>query len=392
VDQAGAFLQSILETPDDDAPRLIYADWLDDQGDADRAEFIRLQVARAGLHPADARARPMLRREAELLRRHEHAWLGRLSRLAQRCWFHRGFVEEVAVGVEQLLLDGDEMFRLAPVRRLRLRNGNALPALMQSNPAVADRLADLLRPVRGLNLNFPYLSEPAGLALLSLPRPPRLEALHLTNNTLSVPGVSVLAGSEVLASLTTLEFNTALPSRESIEVLLRSPHLANLRHLSLNGIGQGDRVAGLLAGSPLLPRLRSLSLCHAGLTSDGLAELAGRAVALESLELSFNPLGPAGVRELTRAPQLGRLTWLNLSRARVGNEGASALARSDLMARLIGIDLSLNRVGDEGASALARAPEDVSPGTVDLIYNPLGAAARDALARRFGDDVCLFKR
>ena len=45
-----AFLEDIVAHPDDDAPRLVFADWLDDHGDADRAEFIRLQVSgvRAG--------------------------------------------------------------------------------------------------------------------------------------------------------------------------------------------------------------------------------------------------------------------------------------------------------------------------------------------------------
>lgn len=36
-----AFLQAICSTPDDLAPRLIYADWLDDQGQHERAEEIR---------------------------------------------------------------------------------------------------------------------------------------------------------------------------------------------------------------------------------------------------------------------------------------------------------------------------------------------------------------
>src|SRR5688500_16170422 len=40
---AQAFLDAIVDAPDDDAPRLVYADWLDDHGDADRAEFIRAQ-------------------------------------------------------------------------------------------------------------------------------------------------------------------------------------------------------------------------------------------------------------------------------------------------------------------------------------------------------------
>jgi uncharacterized protein (TIGR02996 family) len=35
-----AFLQAILESPDDDTPRLVYADWLDEH---DRDEFIHMQ-------------------------------------------------------------------------------------------------------------------------------------------------------------------------------------------------------------------------------------------------------------------------------------------------------------------------------------------------------------
>lgn len=42
-DDAG-FLEAIIRDPADDVPRLIYADWLDDRGEADRAEFIRDQV------------------------------------------------------------------------------------------------------------------------------------------------------------------------------------------------------------------------------------------------------------------------------------------------------------------------------------------------------------
>ena len=32
-----AFLQDIVANPDDDAPRLIYADWLEEHGEAERA-------------------------------------------------------------------------------------------------------------------------------------------------------------------------------------------------------------------------------------------------------------------------------------------------------------------------------------------------------------------
>src|SRR5262245_7718189 len=61
-----ALLRAIYETPDDDAPRLIYADWLDENGDPRQAEFIRVQVELARL-PADKRKEsPIFAREREL--------------------------------------------------------------------------------------------------------------------------------------------------------------------------------------------------------------------------------------------------------------------------------------------------------------------------------------
>jgi len=38
-----ALLAGILAAPDDDAPRLVFADWLDEYGEPERAEFIRVQ-------------------------------------------------------------------------------------------------------------------------------------------------------------------------------------------------------------------------------------------------------------------------------------------------------------------------------------------------------------
>lgn len=39
-----SFLRAIIENPQDDALRLIFADWLDEHGDSGRTEFIRVQV------------------------------------------------------------------------------------------------------------------------------------------------------------------------------------------------------------------------------------------------------------------------------------------------------------------------------------------------------------
>jgi uncharacterized protein (TIGR02996 family) len=71
-----ALLAAIRAHPDDDTPRLAYADWLDDAGLAARSEFVRVQVQLARLPDHDP-ARPALEdREHDLLAAHEPAWLG----------------------------------------------------------------------------------------------------------------------------------------------------------------------------------------------------------------------------------------------------------------------------------------------------------------------------
>lgn len=46
-----AFMSRIIDSPDDDAPRLVFADWLDEHGEPERAEFIRVQIRLANLKP-----------------------------------------------------------------------------------------------------------------------------------------------------------------------------------------------------------------------------------------------------------------------------------------------------------------------------------------------------
>ena len=43
LSQHEAFLRAIFDAPDDDTPRLVYADFLQENGEDDRAELIRVQ-------------------------------------------------------------------------------------------------------------------------------------------------------------------------------------------------------------------------------------------------------------------------------------------------------------------------------------------------------------
>jgi uncharacterized protein (TIGR02996 family) len=86
------FLQEIVAHPEDDAPRLVYADWLDDNEQPARAEFIRVQVRLAALEKGAPEGDELRRRQAELLGRHVSVWLGPWEGAFPGTTFERGFL------------------------------------------------------------------------------------------------------------------------------------------------------------------------------------------------------------------------------------------------------------------------------------------------------------
>jgi uncharacterized protein (TIGR02996 family) len=72
-----ALIAAIREAPDDDAPRLMAADWFEEQGgeaNTARAEFIRVQIQRANLPQDDIRQSELQARELRLLKRWALFW------------------------------------------------------------------------------------------------------------------------------------------------------------------------------------------------------------------------------------------------------------------------------------------------------------------------------
>jgi uncharacterized protein (TIGR02996 family) len=77
----GPFLQTILARPNDSGPRLVYADWLEEQGDCHRAEFLRLDTEWLELPKTDPRRIEIARRLVNLFYRHGDKWERPLSEL-----------------------------------------------------------------------------------------------------------------------------------------------------------------------------------------------------------------------------------------------------------------------------------------------------------------------
>ena len=299
-----ASLQAIIENPDDDAPRLVYADWLEERGDP-RGEFIRVQCDLARMAPGDPRYFELYRRTEQLWAAHSETWLQPFHRaLAERslsfhalfyghmCMphgplFDRGFLEEVSMTADHFLTLADVLFRLAPVRKAVLLGAR-------------DHMSALARS--------PYLARLKALGLHGQPN-------DFTPSDFSDcdPGPCWLApigdvGARALAA---------------------SPHLGGLTALDLGYNEVGDAGAQALAACPGL----------AGLTE---------------LDLSLNRIGDGGARALASSPRLSRLGTLNLAGNSVGYAGARALVAAPHLACLTKLDLSLNRISPRGLRALAR--------------------------------------
>src|SRR5205085_7226908 len=94
-----ALLRAVIDAPDD-GPRLLYADWLAEHGDPDRAEFIQLQCALAQLPPADPRRPDLEAAELRLWAVHGDDWLGLEPGAVDRWTFRRGFLDEVSLSAD----------------------------------------------------------------------------------------------------------------------------------------------------------------------------------------------------------------------------------------------------------------------------------------------------
>jgi uncharacterized protein (TIGR02996 family) len=190
-------LRMIALEPDDDAPRLVFADWCEDNGMPDRAEFIRAQVCLEAIR----RAFPVPDREAlesalygitsgwtcagdsperrqaafrarRLLDAHESEWVRSLGGAGKReVGWSRGFVEVVDADPAVLEASGSDLFDLHPIRRLLLTGMSGNLGALRLIPA-ENRLRALELLLDDINhdalLKLPGFTHLGGLEELSL--------------------------------------------------------------------------------------------------------------------------------------------------------------------------------------------------------------------------------
>lgn len=94
ADERQRLLRAVLDAPDDDGPRSVYSDWLQQQGDP-RGELIavQLEIERLDAKTNGERVRQLFERQSALLLKHRRAWLKEtFGKRSSGCGFRRGFV------------------------------------------------------------------------------------------------------------------------------------------------------------------------------------------------------------------------------------------------------------------------------------------------------------
>jgi uncharacterized protein (TIGR02996 family) len=353
------FLADICENPDDDAPRLIFADWLEDHGEDDRAEFIRAQIERSRITTRHDRWPTLIRREDALLAMHEPDWRSHLPVLDGVTWedFSRGFVESAWVAsVDVLLRHAERIFSTTPVTRLQIGSITAGCAMQLAKNAALSRLREL----------------------------------HIGSNpNLTAHGVRYLVSSPYIANLRALLLHNNELSTTAIAELSCSPHLLRLQELYLSGNDLPDVALQMLADARL-PCLRDLDLRDNNLGHRGIeAFVAHKWETLETLYLVNNRIEGDGALAIAVTHNLPQLKRLYLNYNPLQNQGALALSMSATLHALRELDLRHCGIRDAGAEALARSEILQNLEMLWLGGNRLRAETIGLLRDRFGERLRL---
>lgn len=345
----------ICARPDEDTPRLVLADWLDEQGDkpsAFRADLVRTHCRLARMEPWSPEWRELNDHWAKKLSpkfetqkaENKLPWAAHLKGRVRAWALERGLVGHLTLFSKRFVNEGDSYFEQDPVRSVKFVKLDS--AMGSVKPDVLFQCEHLAR-VADVDFDGSGLADKALEQFGKSPHIAGLRSLGLGGNN----------------NFT----RAALPKLLAKLPALTNLYLANNTHFKT---GHADD----LAKCAHLARVRVLNLSGTGLSAEGVAALVGSKHATNLTELSLQPqdeydeehgyaLGPRGERAtglaiceaLAATEHLGQLTDLNLNYANVGGEGAVNLAQAHLPA-LKRLHLCENGLTRDGLKALAAAP------------------------------------
>ncbi len=405
-----ALVSAICDQPDEDTPRLIFADYLDERDEPAHAAFIRAQVELARTAPWEPFAVRCKWREPSVLS--GEAFRPTLPKLSSAVeWasvpFRRGFGWWIDV---LMASEWDAriapLFDRAPIGKVTLRG-----ALLDDWRRVAesDRLSRLraivfatspieplfaIRDATGVErVTDLHFNRASGAGM-----PEVIEDLFRSYLGRVVRGLHFHMGYEsrdaLLDALNTgpslerLSFSVMGLAADSLRRLFDGPIANKLAELHFVNEPLSDDGLRVLAGT--LPHgLRDLTLISVGMRPDGLEAFArsDRLTNLCRMTLHGNALTPRAVKVLSLTHSLTALRAIDLSGCHIGDKGVRHVTQAKWWENLVEVVLRRNSLSHIGVKHLLNAPVPPDLTALVLDRDSLSPESRAALVKKFGAAV-----
>lgn len=347
------FVASIVADPDDDTIRLVYADWLEEQGRQDRADFIRAQIelSTPPQPRSKTRRRNLTRMTKNLWEKHGERWhkepgggdekifteWGSSSNfhLWERGFFARNYVRTM----KEQLAELPELVKKAPIQYLDVAD---------SRRADVARLIKLsiLQQMKGITLFCSSFEDELKISdkeiakLVKCPYLTRLEKLDLTQHDIGAEGIRLISHADTMPNLCELHMYGNNWTDEGLQILAESPLASRLRYLHVSGVtAKGVRN---FVKAPALKNLKVLKFDNADVRDSGAKAIAKspHLFGLTELWLHMCEINDAGIIAIANSPHLTNLEYLDItSNWTVGHAAAVALVESPYMKGLQKLDM-----------------------------------------------------
>lgn len=298
------FIPEIKRNLDDPTPRLIWADWLEENGQEDYANAIRMQqylVSEKERFTNDQRNQ-MLTRQSELFQQHPEwfgvwGWQGRERRRGESpglASFDRGMLQVESsprlsfwtnLFGANITSQNEAQLQANAQNSLRNVESMKLDISDEANLNFLVEYSDWIENISSFSLTTIADENEAGLPVQDLqrllPHFRNLTELSLPGNYLGQEfndGIGLLANSEQLTNLRKLDLSDNQLSVEDVYRITHSQNLQHLQELDITGheIGDDRIVFEALLPSPYLRDIRRLALNEDNLTPDAIRALQQR--------------------------------------------------------------------------------------------------------------------
>ncbi len=270
-------LEMIAQAPQDDAPRLVYADWLLEHGFG-FGEYIQVSCEIAPVDYNDARYDGLRAKLEKLEKKHAKAWLEPIRPFIRSWSFERGLLSRVTCDAALFI--------------------EAAEAIAQRGPRAYIELTGLKK------------KDIAALAKTPLGA---FGHVNLSSQRIDDHGMALIAASSTIAGAPSWDLGYNAFGDDGLVSLATSPHFASVETLRMSAfkLQFTARGIGALLASPHLGKLRELAV-SVDSPRDAFAECT---LSLESLSLVVGAFTNAHAEALASAPSLAKLTYLAIQQS-----------------------------------------------------------------------------